>query len=551
MRPYVLLLLVATACGSQGGPGSPGAPDAAAAIADAGGDPAACSSWQRPTPVPAPVRDDGLAPLASAAVPAPTGGDIVDLSAAVRLGKVFFWDTQAGGDGQTACASCHVTAGADSRRMNTVAPGPDAEFDYEGVTGPAQLAEPHNIGADDRIGSQGVSAGVFHGVASDPAESADLCDPVADPIFAAHRVVTGRNAPTVIAAVFSRTLFWDGRAEPVFNGADPFGDTGNAGDDAPLTIAGAALASQAVGPANNQVEMSCAGRGFRDLADKLLARPPLARQTVAPDDSALGCLSAWPAPGLACGGAPCTYRALIAEAFGPDLAADADNQFARIWGQAIQAYESTLVPDDTPFDRFLAGDGAALTQQQQDGLAVFVSSRCNHCHAGAELSDASVGFAAVNGLVNVDGGDQGFHHNGVRPTSINFSEDLGRAGEGPRGVSFSHSGGSPDRGAFKTPSLRNVGLTAPYFHNGGKAALVDVLDFYAAGGDFSSTASQFRASLFLPTEEAALLDFLGAALTDCRVATEKAPFDHPSIEIPNGPELPAVGADGTGTCPSR
>ena len=66
--------------------------------------------------------DDPL-PLSDVEIPAPSGGDIVDPAAAVLLGKALFWDMQGGGDGLTACASCHFTAGADNRRLNTVNPG--------------------------------------------------------------------------------------------------------------------------------------------------------------------------------------------------------------------------------------------------------------------------------------------------------------------------------------------------------------------------------------------------------------------------------------------
>lgn len=529
--------------GSGAGNGD-GAPDGSAR-------PGACRSFARPAPPPAPPRDDGLAPLASVPVPAPEGGDIVDHDAAVRLGKAFFWDVQAGSDGRTACASCHYHAGADARLMNTISPGPDETFDYPGVTGPGQMATLTNIGSDDRVGSQGVASRAFDGLDPDPSAAADRCTPTDHPIFGALGQVTPRNAPTVIGAVFYRDLFWDGRANHVFNGADPFGPSSSGAGS--LALDNSAAASQAVGPPVEGSEMSCTGRTFAGpsgLGAKLLLRAPLAHQTVAPGDSALGCMSAWPDPGLTCDGGPCSYRDLIAAAFGPDLAADAQDQFARIWGQALWAYESTLIPDDTPLDRYLAGDESALTADQKSGLDVFEAVGCINCHAGPELSDATVDFAAANGLINPDGGDQGFHNTGVRPTSINFSEDLGRAGQSPDGVPFSESGAGVDRGAFKTPGLRNVGLTAPYFHNGGKATLEAVVEFYAEGGDYRNPSSQLRAFVLLPTTEAELIDFLQHGLTDCRVATEKAPFDHPSLDVPDGPSLSAVGADGDGgDCP--
>jgi cytochrome c peroxidase len=355
----------------------------------------------------------------------------------------------------------------------------------------------------------------------------------------------------VIGAVFYRQSFWDGRAHDVFNGLDPFGASGNAGG-VRTRITNASLASQAVGPPNSEVESACSGRGFDgpgSLGAKLLARPPLRLQTVDASDSVLGAYSNAPGTGLRCpGGAPCSYAELIADAFGPALAAEAEGEFSRIWGQAVQAYESTLVPDRTPFDRHLAGAPDALTESERLGLTVFQGkAACMECHAGAELSDATVDFAARNGLLNRDGGDQGFHNIGVRPTE----EDLGRAAPGPRGIPFSTSGSARDRGAFKTPSLRNVALTAPYLRNGSKATLAEVVEFYAIGGEF---ANPERSSLMRPLsldrqEVEGLVAFMTHGLTDCRVERRQAPFDHPSLPFPDGTTLLAVGAAGTGACP--
>ena len=507
----------------------------AAAVAAAG---CGAVGVAEPTQVPSP----GLVPLSAVPVPRPLGGDVVDEAAAVRLGKALFWDVQAGSDGRAACATCHFHAGADNRRRNTVHPGPNGVF--EDVEGAGALFAGGTLRADDAVGSQGVARALFVAPPSSPQSAVDDCIATPGPPFGRERQVTARNSPSVVGAVFYRQNFWDGRAHDVFNGIDPFGPTGNAAGGR-TAVSNASLASQAVGPPNNDVESACAGRTFEDLAAKLLARPPLQFQLVDPADGVLGAFSNAPGNGLRCGPQPCTYARLIADAFGPAFAADAEARFARIWGQAIQAYESTLVPDRTPFDRHLAGDPRALDDSERIGLAVFEAG-CTPCHAGPELSDATVGFAARNGLRNGDGGDQGFHNIGVRPTE----EDLGRGGTGPGGVPFSASGSPRDRGAFKTPGLRNVALTAPYFHNGGKATLAEVVEFYAAGGEF---ANPERSTLMTPlsldrAQAQGLLDFMSRALTDCRVEREQAPFDHPSLPFPDGEVLPAVGAGGTGPC---
>jgi cytochrome c peroxidase len=474
---------LAVAAGCQGDPGG-AVGEQADGIVDSVAEPAVVD----PGVIVLAKGSDAPRPLSAEPVPQPSGGHIVDRASAIRLGKALFWDIQVGSDGQTACASCHFIGGADNRRVNTLNPGPDTLFASGNVTGPGQPFTPVDLVTDDRVGSQGVAAAVFQGVDPDPSHPADLCVATPDPVFGSERQVTGRNAPTVIGAVFYRDVFWDGRANHVFNGVDPFGTTGNAG--APLAQVGnAALASQATGPALSSVEMSCAFRGFND-----------------------------------------------------------DNGFSLIWGEAVAAYESTLIPDQTPLDRYLAGTTSALTAAQQRGLNTFQGKgSCTKCHAGPAMSDATVSFYKDNGGTNRDGGDQGFHNLGVRPTV----EDLGRAGIGPNQVSFSVSGKPADRGAFKTPGLRNVKLTSPYFHNGGKATLADVVAFYSRGGDFANPerAGDLKPISLSADDQAQLVDFLTNGLTDCRVEMQRPPFDHPALPLPNGKAVIATGAAGTGTCP--
>lgn len=522
-----------------------------------------------------------LVALSHVAVPQPIGGDVIDHAAAVRLGKALFWEQQLGSDGKQSCATCHFQGGADGRMFNVVNPGPSGMFQVAGINGPGQWLSPAIITSDSRIGSQGLPKGTFVSVASDPLQAADNCSwSQMEAPFWAYRSVTGRNTPSAVAAVFNRQNFWDGRANHVFNGLNPFGSTGNAGlanqggssialdsrggggggghgggggnvengSSASAAIAmldGSSASSQAVGPPLSGVEMSCAGRTFNgpnSLGAKVLARQPLRLQSVAVDDSALGMLSASPKTGL-----KVTYRQLISAAFGQAMAANAEAQFSRIFGQAIQAYESTLIPDKTPFDRFLDGHTSAMTASQKRGLDVFTGkASCTKCHAGGELTDASVSFAAKRGLLNDDGGDQGFHNTGVRPTA----EDAGRAGMGPMSVAWSQSGSPMDKGAFKTPGLRNLKLTAPFMHNGGLPTIASVVDFYDRGGDFANAelASRMKPLGLSADEKSSLVDFLENALTDCRVEMHAAPFDHPSLEATDGPSLPAAGKWGYGPC---
>ena len=494
-------------------------------------------------------------------VPQPTGGTIVDQAAAVRLGKAFFWDVQTSSDGKVACASCHFHAGVDNRARNTVNPGPNAVFDAPGVTAAGQVFAFTSFDAaliDDRVGSSGVQSRAFGSISLDPADPVDVCAPVTptDPAEAAifgagaeggERLITGRNTPSMINAIFNQDSFWDGRAKNGFNGQSPIGAAGGA-----VLMTNSSLASQAVGPPLSEVEMSCAGRTFNgpnSVGAKLVPRSPLGKQLVDPADGVLGPLSRAPAPGLACGmaGQPCTYADLIAAAFGPGTPDDFVASFSLIWGQAIQAYESTLVANRTPYDRFVGGDPTALTAAQQQGLASFRKpGKCVTCHVEPEFTDASVRLA---GVPNPDGADPGFHNLGVSVEG----QDLGRA------ASPAPHGAQPENaGAFKTPSLRNVKLTAPYMHNGRLASLPDVLRFYHNAGSPTNQLDNPHISAVAGNGAAGfgngpateIVDFLENGLTDCRVEHELAPFDHPELPVQNGPVIPARGSGGDGTaCP--
>jgi cytochrome c peroxidase len=471
------------------------------------------------------------------------------------------------------------------------------------------------------------------------------------------RRVEPRNAPTVINAVFNFDNFWDGRAKNTFNGVNPFGDLdANAriyrnvnGTCTPeqIHLVNSSLASQAVGPPGSDFEMSFAGRTFPNIGRKLLSLVPLGKQRVHPQDSMLGSLSRAKLRrnGAVVGrsGLNTSYTAMIQAAFqdnlwnctqpisfgnsaplivndGPrrlvvspgtarvlnrapaPLPANTFTQmeanFSLFFGLAVQEYEATLVSDDTPFDRFQAGDDSAMTLDQQLGLQIFlqngggpgvIGGGCINCHSGTEFTNESVanvqGAApfgelpetAIERMIMGDGStafyDRGFYNIGVRPTE----EDIGRGGNSPFSLPdgtplpLSHTraaklidsgevlpftppglpcggvvggctfGRDAIEGSFKVPTIRNVELTGPYFHNGGQATLMQTLDHYVRGGDFHehNIADLAPDIEFLSTLAASelqqnrLVDFM-LALTDERVRWEQAPFDHPELFIPNG-----------------
>jgi cytochrome c peroxidase len=364
------------------------------------------------------------------------------------------------------------------------------------------------------------------------------------------------------------------------------------------------LASQAVGPPTNLFEMSADGRAFPDVAESLtleLGRRhranarflrgvrPLGKQLVDPTDSLLGQFSRAPLRGLTV-----DYEALIRRAFKPQwwlstklirVAEDGSTQvvnrretdpatneftlleynFSLFFGLAVQLYEATLVSDDTPFDRFLKNPlGSPLSPAAERGRQVFFNVNpnpdprggCRFCHSGALLSEASVDAVAANGgLIRASGGqlsDFGTRNIGV----VETTQDLGNGGPDPFGASLSVAvrdspAGSTlaADGTFKVPGLRNVELTAPYFHNGGERTLLDVVNFYARGGNQGGATNpiltrdgveigglgvlNFNTSPNADAVKADLVEFL-KSLTDERVRRAAAPFDHPQIFVPNG-----------------
>lgn len=415
---------------------------------------------------------------------------------------------------------------------------------------------------------------------------------------------TPRNAPSVVNAVFNYRNFWDGRAQSGFNGVNPFGagdpnafllqadsSAANGFSQIKILLSHSSLASQAVGPPGSDVEMSATGRPFVKMGKKMLSVSPLAQQLVAADDSVLGALSNAPANGL-----NATYVDMIKAAFQPawwssDAVVDASGNFlhsgtpqntnefslmefnfSMFWGVAIQMYESTLVSDDSRFDQFMDGNRNALTSLEQRGLDRFTGKGgCSKCHSGAEFTDMAVANVESRGLVeqlaNGAWHDTGFHNIGVRPST----DDQGIAAGDPSGLASLSAAAMASQGlitnavpagaavsvngAVKTPTLRNVELTAPYFLNGGKATLAQVVDFYSRGGDFPSAdvdPSLERVS-FSADDQAAVVAFL-KSLTDERVRNQSAPFDHPSLTLPNGMSsdglteqlitIPATGASG-------
>ena len=231
-----------------------------------------------------------------------------------------------------------------------------------------------------------------------------------------------RSAPTTMNAALLQSQFWDGRAP--------------------------SLEEQAKLPILNPIEM-----GHPDAASAMAA--------VNTDHA---------------------YQALFQKAYG--RAPNYDDL-----GRAIASFERTLIFLDAPFDRFAAGDGTALSAAAQRGLALFNGkARCVSCHM-------------INSS-NPLGTDNRFHNIGVSARKQNFealaAQALGILNQNNNTEAldklaiqtdmselgrFLVSKQREDIGSFKTEQLRNVGLTAPYMHDGSLHTLWDVMDHYNKGGE--------------------------------------------------------------------
>lgn len=260
-----------------------------------------------------------------------------------------------------------------------------------------------------------------------------------------------RNSPTVLYAGFSEVQFWDGRAP--------------------------SLEEQAKQPLINPVEM---GQPSHEAVVKAVRSVP-------------------------------DYPPQFQKAFGsPDVTIE------RIV-QAIAAFERTLAPFASPFDRFLAGEKDAISDSAKRGFQLFLGkARCVTCH---EFNAAFPFFT-----------DNKFHNIGVAMKG-NF-EQLAREAQSIQAkgkeaeAALSHKPGvealgrwivtrePKDIGAFKTPGLRNVALTAPYMHDGSLKTLEEVMEFYNKGGEPNPNLDGGMRPLGLTPEEIAdLVEFM-KSLTD-------------------------------------
>jgi cytochrome c peroxidase len=258
-----------------------------------------------------------------------------------------------------------------------------------------------------------------------------------------------RNAPSILNAMFYKSMFWDGRA--------------------------ATLEEQSKLPILNPVEMG--QKDPQDVVAKLAAIPEFVEK--------------------------------FQEVFGrPPNWED--------MGKALAAFERTRLSTEAPFDRFLRGDEKAFNASQRRGWALFTGkARCGTCHT----YDPALPLFGDNRFHNTGVGarKQDFNRLAARAAARNNAEIDTRALETDDSElgRFLVTQKREDIGAFKTPFLRDVLLTAPYMHDGSLETLWDVIEFFNKGGEQNPFLDAGMKPLGLTASEVDdLANFLGALTSD-------------------------------------
>ncbi len=196
------------------------------------------------------------------------------------------------------------------------------------------------------------------------------------------------------------------------------------------------------------------------------------------------------------------YQQLFENAWGGGVTLE------RIVG-SLAAFERTLLASDSPFDRYLRGDQAALSAEAKQGMEIFFGARgnCGQCHSGRMLTDEkfyNLGVAELPELVSDP------QH---RATRNFFLGEMGLEVMDRDPGYYAVTRRPEDMGAFRTPPLRQVEQTGPYMHNGSFASLSEVIEFFDRGGGADPNKSQLLKPLGLTAEEKQSLEVFLRSLT--------------------------------------
>jgi cytochrome c peroxidase len=241
-----------------------------------------------------------------------------------------------------------------------------------------------------------------------------------------HGRVGQRNAPTVLNALYNKHQFWDGRVST--------------------------REQQAAMPITNPFEMGSAG--VADAVSKIAADQD--------------------------------YQSRFMQAFGRGV-----NEQDML--SAIAAYEQTLVSFDSPYDHFIAGDAGAISDSAKRGLELFnTKARCNKCHALSDnerqenvfidndFHNIGIGILRHNVVQSARQAEREIAQGNLPAMDMAaITSDLSVLGR------FLVTRKEKDIASFKTPNLRNVIVTGPYFHDGSMETLWDVMDHYNKGDGIS------------------------------------------------------------------
>jgi cytochrome c peroxidase len=268
--------------------------------------------------------------------------------------------------------------------------------------------------------------------------------------------MTRRNSPTLYNVAYQRLLFLDGREF--------------------------SLEDQIISPLTNPVEMGNPSIGY--VVEKVRRLPE--------------------------------YRQQFLHAFGEEVS-------VATLGQALASYERTLLSGNAPFDRWrLQGDEGAVSEEVKQGFALFTGKgQCSECHTlrsdAALFTDGefyNIGIteessSSLSGSVNKRDEKESalsLSRQFARVLPPSSPQDLGR---------YEVTLNLSDRWRYKTPSLRNIALTAPYMHNGVFSTLEEVIDYFNKGGTGAAGQDvRIRPLGFTEVEKQALLTFLHSLTGD-------------------------------------
>jgi len=376
------------------------------------------------------------------------------------LGKMLFWDEQLSSDRSIACGTCH---------------------------------RPAQGGADPRVGrNPGVDKGTIDDVLGSPGIVTLDRDghPVVNPKFGAGPQVTPRAAPSNFGALWADELFWDGRAGSRVT--DPL--TGKA-----AIARGGALENQVLTALVAPGEMAKRDRSWADVVDTVEHARPLALASDLPKDVE------------AAREARPTYPALFEAAFGDSRITPIRIAFA------IATYERTLVSDQTPWDRYEAGDSSAIAGRALYGWRALQAFHCTACHTPPLFTNNA------------------FFEIGVRRAALDLGRQL-----------VTHV--SSDAGDMKVPTLRDAALLPRFMHTGEFGNLGAAVAFYINApalperdgipgfGLYTFNMSQI--------DVADIRAFIEQALVDPRVRDETFPFDRPTLRSEREEPQPGSGTIG-------